>query len=101
MSGVRGCRCASPSCSVFATSWATRFTRAIVGSRLVERWVGQHHRGLDLAVRDPPIRLQQRVLLLGRDELEAMTAVEADRPVGGGPGADEDAPVGQAAQMHE
>ena len=64
---------------------------------------------------DPPARPRSRsdargcpstfasssLLLLGRDLLEPVAAVEADRPLGGGPGADEHAPFAEAPQVRE
>ena len=47
---------------------------------LLERRVGQHHRRLDLALRHPPVGLQQRRLQLRRDQLEAVAAGRSGRP---------------------
>jgi hypothetical protein len=58
--------------------------------RSTERRIGQHHRGLDLPLRDCPIRLEQCGLALRRDQSEAVALIEADCPIGGGPGADEE-----------
>src|SRR2546422_9066471 len=69
--------------------------------RLVQSRLGQHDGRLDLAVRDRPVSLQQQPLALGRDLLEAVTAIEVDRPSGGGPGADEHPALGRAREMLE
>src|SRR3954470_22530092 len=52
----------------------------------------QDHRDLDLAVGDVPVGPQQAGGVLARHELEAVALVEADRPVRGRPGPDEDPP---------
>src|SRR5262249_43920739 len=51
--------------------------------------------------RDAPVGLEQLGLARGRDRLEAVTPVEADRPLRRGPGADQHAARAQAAQMTE
>ena len=55
----------------------------------------QHHRRLDLPAGDAPVAPQQAVLLGGRDQAEAVALVEADRPGGVGPGADQQRLMGQ------
>src|SRR2546421_5305967 len=69
--------------------------------RLLERWFSEHDRRIDLAVWDGPVDLEKCGLALLRDELEAALTIEADRPVGGGPGTNEHAPRAEALQMGE
>src|SRR5262249_58934318 len=57
----------------------TRLARLRAG---VLRRIGEHDRCLDLALRDSPIRFEQRGLAIGRHERKAVTLVEADRPGG-------------------
>src|SRR5216683_7383365 len=78
-----------------------RFAKPRRGLVLGECRIGQDHRGFDLAVWDRPVGLQQFGLAIGSNQLEAISEVETDRPVGGGPGADQHPPCGQAAQVKE
>src|SRR5262249_7759800 len=55
----------------------------------VKRRIGQHHRGIDLAIWDTPIGLQQQIFAGGRDQSETVTLIEADRPDCGFPSADQ------------
>src|SRR5215211_4781227 len=75
--------------------------RVVMAVTLRQGWTGEHHRGLDLALRDRPVALQERGAALGRGRLEAVTAIKADRPLGSGPGADERAPPPRARNMLE
>src|SRR5215211_4791384 len=61
----------------------------------------EHDRCLDLAGRDAPVGPQELVLPHARDGLEAVTAIEADRPVGGGPRADQDRTLRRAREALE
>jgi hypothetical protein len=67
----------------------------------LERGIRQHHRGLDLALGDPPVAPEQRGLLLGRDELESVAAIERDCPLSRGPGADQEALCAQVEEVPE
>src|SRR5216683_2348475 len=78
-----------------------RFAKPRRGLVLGECRIGQDHRGFDLAVWDRPVGLEQGAFAIGSNQLEAISEVETDRPVGGGPGADQHPPRGQAAQMKE
>ena len=62
---------------------------------------GQHDRRLDLALRDRPVAPEQRGALLAREQLEAVVAVEANRPLGRGPGPDQHAPRGGLGDVLE
>jgi hypothetical protein len=57
--------------------------------------------GLDLAVRDPPVGGEERVLALAGDKLEPVLSIGADRPLGCGPGADQHPSLGRAREMLE
>src|SRR4051812_37612977 len=52
--------------------------------------VRQHHRRLDLPLRDAPVRAQQALDLWPRQQPIAVLLVETDRPFGGAPSADQD-----------
>src|SRR5215207_3784992 len=54
--------------------------------------VGEHHRCLDLAFRYVPVLAQQLRRALGSHVLESVPLVEANCPLGGGPGAHENRP---------
>src|SRR4051794_17131403 len=66
-----------------------------------DRRARQHYRGLHLAPGDPPVGGQQAILLLWRDRLEAVAAVEADRPLRRGPGSYQHRPLGTGGEVLE
>src|SRR3954447_11683617 len=61
--------------------------------------IGEDDGGLDLPLGDVPIPVQELRGALARDEDEAVTAVEVDRPAGGGPRPDEHRLGGRGAQV--
>src|SRR5262249_5791424 len=83
----------------FAHRWESRVGDGY--SRFVEWRIRQHHRGPYLSIGDAPIGLEQRGLALSRHQLEAVLPIEADRPVGGGPGANQHRPRTLASQLSE
>jgi hypothetical protein len=60
---------------------------------------GQHNRSLDLSIWHVPVGLEQRSLARGRDQLEAVAPVEADGPMRGFPGTNQDLPCAELPQM--
>jgi len=66
-----------------------------------ESTVGEHDRRLDLALGDRPVPPEQGRRPLRRDELESVAAIEADRPVSGGPCSDEHRPRAARPEIRE
>src|SRR5262249_13863224 len=68
---------------------------------LVDWRTREHHRNFDLPIQDVPVRVEERNLARGRDQLEAVAPVKADCPICGFPSANQDAPPAQLPQMLE
>ena len=60
--------------------WGRCSSRWRMAETFSRRLLGEHHRRLHLAIGDVPVLLQQPVLLLRIDDVEAVLLVEADRP---------------------
>lgn len=75
--------------------------------RLLRRWgtrplrVCQDYGGFNLAVRDDPVALEEAGFFFGADSAEAVALIEANGPVGVGPGPDENGLVSEFAQVGE